>query len=172
MLLELRGTWASSCRERNEATYRILRWQSASGGETTVLLNWSAPDPVLKALIRDKRFRRALSLGIDRDKCNEIAWRGLATPQQATVSRESWHFQSPEGKKIFDEWARSYAQFDLKEGNRLLDEMGLTKRDGGGFRSARWKAADLVFEVSGGRSDRTGAGPVGHHPARLGEVGN
>jgi peptide/nickel transport system substrate-binding protein len=134
---------------QKQGDYRILRWQSASGGETTVLLNWSAPDPVLKSLIRDKRFRRALSLGIDRDKCNEIAWRGLATPQQATVSRESWHFQSPEGKEIFDEWARSYAQFDLKEGNRLLDEMGLTKRDGGGFRlRPDGKRLSLVFEVS------------------------
>jgi peptide/nickel transport system substrate-binding protein len=129
--------------------YRILRWKSASGGETTVLLNWSPPDPVLRRLIRDKRFRRALSLGIDREKCNEIAWRGLATPQQATVSRESWHFQSPEGKKVFDEWARSYAQFDLKKANRLLDDMGLTRRDGAGFRlRPDGKRLSLVFEVS------------------------
>jgi peptide/nickel transport system substrate-binding protein len=129
--------------------YRILRWQSASGAETSVLLNWSAPDPVLRPLIRDKRFRRALSLGIDREKCNEIAWRGLATPQQATVSRESWHFQDPEGRKLFDEWARSYADYNPAEANRLLDAIGLTKRDGDGFRlRPDGQRLSLTFEVS------------------------
>jgi peptide/nickel transport system substrate-binding protein len=146
--LELRdlGLFAQG---KKRGDYRILRWQSASGGETSVLVNWSAPDPVLRNLLRDKRFRRALSLGIDRDKCNEIAWRGLATPQQATVSREAWHFQSPEGQRLFDEWAHSYAQFDLAAGNRLLDEMGLTKRDNDGFRlRPDGKRLSLVFEVS------------------------
>src|SRR5204862_6898940 len=104
--------------------YHILRWKSASGADTSVLLNWSAPDPVLRRLIRDKRFRRALSLGIDRVKRSEIAWRGLAKPQQATVSRESRHFQDPEGKEIFDVWAPCYADFAVANPNRLLDEIG------------------------------------------------
>jgi peptide/nickel transport system substrate-binding protein len=129
--------------------YHILRWKSASGADTSVLLNWSAPDPVLRPLIRDKRFRRALSLAIDRDKCNEIAWRGLGVPQQATVSRESWHFQDPAGKKLFDEWAHNYADFDLPRANRLLDDMGLTKRDPAGYRlRPDGRRLSLTLEVS------------------------
>jgi peptide/nickel transport system substrate-binding protein len=146
--LELRdlGLFAQG---QKRGDYRILRWQSQSGAETSVLLNWSAPDPVLRQLIRDKRFRRALSLGIDREKCNEIAWRGLATPQQATVSRAGWHFQDPEGKKLFDEWANSYAEFNLAEGNRLLDEMGLIRRDDEGYRlRPDGQRLSLNFEVS------------------------
>lgn len=146
--LELRDL-ALFAQGQKRGNYRILRWQSASGAETSVLLNWSAPDPVLRQLLRDKRFRRALSLGIDREKCNEIAWRGLATPQQATVSRESWHFRSPEGRKLYDQWARSYADYNPVEANRLLDEIGLTKRDGGGFRlRPDGQRLSLTFEVS------------------------
>jgi peptide/nickel transport system substrate-binding protein len=134
---------------KERGDYRILRWQTASGGETTVLLNWDAPDPVMRRLIRDRRFRRALSHGIDREKCNEIAWRGLATPQQATVSRQGWHFQSPEGKQVFEEWARSYADYDPAKANRLLDEMGLTERDSAGYRlRPDGKRLTLLFEIS------------------------
>lgn len=132
-LLELRDL-ALYLRGQERGNYRVLRWKSASGAETAVLVNWSPPDPMLRKLIRDQRFRRALALGIDRRKCALVAWRGLATPQSATVSQEAWHFQDPEGKKLFLEWKESYAEFNLKKANRLLDEMGLTQRDAEGYR--------------------------------------
>jgi len=132
-LLELRDI-ALYMEGRARAGYRVIRWTEASGGNTSFLVNWSPPDPVLRDLFRDFRFRKALSHAIDREKCNEIAWRGLGVPQQATVSREGWHFQSPEGRKVFDEWARSHTKFDIPLANRLLDEMGLTKRDAQGYR--------------------------------------
>jgi peptide/nickel transport system substrate-binding protein len=114
--------------------YRLIRWAEATGGAPSILINWDVEDPVLRALFRDVRFRKALSLAIDREKCNQVAWRGLGRPQQATVSRQSWHFQTPEGKKVFEDWANSYAAFDLKRANAYLDAMGLTKRDKDGYR--------------------------------------
>jgi peptide/nickel transport system substrate-binding protein len=115
--------------------YRVFRgWTSASGANPSILLNWSDPDPVLRKLIRDKRFRRALAYGIDRDTCNQLAWRGLLEPQNATISREAWHFADEAGSELFAEWERVFSEFDLDKGNALLDEMGLTERDAEGFR--------------------------------------
>jgi peptide/nickel transport system substrate-binding protein len=114
--------------------YRVLRWKSTAGAEPAILVNWSAPDPVLRKLIRDQRFRKALALGIDREKCNEIAWKGLLQPQAATVSQESWHFADAAGQELFERWKRADADFDLDKANALLDEMGLTKRDKEGYR--------------------------------------
>ena len=120
---------------RRRGGYRVFRnWTSASGANPAILVNWSAPDPVLRALLRDRRFRRALSLGIDRATCNELAWRGLLQPQAATISREAWHFADPEGQKLFEEWMRADARFDLDQANRLLDDMGLTRRDANNVR--------------------------------------
>lgn len=133
---------------RKRGDYRVLQWKEASGGNVSFLLNWSTPDPVLRGLMRDLRFRKALSLAIDRDKCNEVVWRGLGTPQQATISREAWHFLSPEGHKVYEDWAKSYAAFDLPRANRYLDEIGLTKRDGEGFRlRADGKRLSLMIDV-------------------------
>jgi len=119
---------------RKRGGYRVIRWNEATGGETSFLINWSPPDPGMRELLRTFKFREALSLAIDRDKCNDVAWRGLAIPQQATISREAWHFRTPEGRAVFDKWAKSFTEFDLPRANRLLDEIGLTRRDADGYR--------------------------------------
>lgn len=128
--------------------YRIKMWKSAAGAEPAVNLNWSDNDPVLRQLIRDQRFRKALALGIDREKCNEIAWRGMLQPQAATVSREAWHFGDEEGQALFRAWEQADADFDLDRANALLDDMGLTERDAEGYRlRPDGQRLTMVFDV-------------------------
>ncbi|MBC7529287.1 MAG: ABC transporter substrate-binding protein [Chthonomonadaceae bacterium] len=128
--------------------YRVLRWKEANGSDPSLMLNWDVEDPSTRELIRDLRFRQALSLAVDRDKCNQVAWRGLGVPKQGTVSRESWHFQSAEGKKVFNTWAKSYAEFDLKHANALLDDMGMTKRDSENFRLRKdGQRLSILFDI-------------------------
>src|SRR3569833_2294430 len=62
---------------RSRGDFRVIRWKEGSGAEVGFILNWSPPDTAVKALIRDERFRKALSLAIDREKCNEVVFRGL-----------------------------------------------------------------------------------------------
>jgi len=133
---------------RKKGGYRLLKWLRGSGARNALVPNWDEKDPVLRSLIRDPRFRRALSLGVDRVKMNEIAWHGLGTPQQATISRESWHFRTPEGAALFDEWTRAWAEHDPARANALLDEMGLTPRDADGFRlRPDGKRLSLLFDT-------------------------
>ena len=119
---------------RQRGGYRVKMWKSASGAEPAINLNWSDNDPVLRGLIRDQRFRKALAAAIDREKSNAVAYKGLLKPQGATVSEEAWHFLDEEGKKLFDQWKAADAEFDMEKANRLLDEVGLTRRDAEGYR--------------------------------------
>ena len=73
---------------RARGGYDVRKWDTASGALPAILMNWTDPNPALRSLIRDQRFRKALALGIDREMCNEIAWKGLLQPQAATVSQE------------------------------------------------------------------------------------
>ena len=114
--------------------YRIRMWQTGTGAEPGLIVNWSPPDPVLRALVRDQRFRKALALGIDRDKINTVVFKGFCVPQGATTSRESWHFADEEGQALFHEWEQADVEFDLAKANALLDEMGLTEKDESGIR--------------------------------------
>lgn len=118
----------------DRGNYRIRMWQTATGAEPGLIVNWSPPDPVLRTLVRDQRFRKALALGIDREKINTVVFKGFCVPQGATISRESWHFADEEGQALFREWEQTDAEFNLEKANALLDEMGLTDRDGDGIR--------------------------------------
>ena len=120
--------------------YRIRMWQTGNGADPGLILNWSPrfpdkrPDTALRELMREQRFRKALALGIDRDKINTVVYRGFCVPQGATTSRESWHFADAEGQALFRQWEQTDAEFNLEKGNALLDDMGLTKKDADGIR--------------------------------------
>ena len=59
-------------------------------GEYFVLMpNLTHKAPERRALFQDIKFRKALSLAIDRDEINEILYLGLATPQQSVPVRRS-----------------------------------------------------------------------------------
>jgi peptide/nickel transport system substrate-binding protein len=106
--------------------YRTLLWQNARGSELALYPNLNTADPVWRALNRDLRYRRALSLAIDRKTLNNALLFGLGTEGNNTVMAES-PLYSPELRTL-------NANYDPKEASRLLDEIGLTKRNGAGIR--------------------------------------
>ncbi len=105
--------------KENEETnnYRVLLWPGIYGGNIVYQPNQTSTDPVLREIFQDVRFRRALSLAINRDEINETMYFGLGTPRQMTVIPESKYFEP--------EFADSYVEYDVDRANELLDEMGL-----------------------------------------------
>ncbi len=98
--------------------YRTFLWQFTNQSFPTIMPNQTyEKDLVLRDIFRDVRFRRALSLAIDRDEMNEVIYFGKARPTQITALSSSKYFEP--------EWEQSYAEYDPEEANRLLDEMGL-----------------------------------------------
>lgn len=88
----------------------------------------------IRALLRDKRFRQALSHGLDRNRLIEVVWNGIGDPKGATISPQSWHFASTEGQAVYNEWAAAYADLNIETANMLLDEVGMVDADGDGWR--------------------------------------
>jgi peptide/nickel transport system substrate-binding protein len=104
----------------------VRLWESGSGSQLALYPNLNAKDEVWRKLNRDVRFRRALSLAIDRDELNEVVYIGLAKPSNNTIMQRSALFKP--------EYATKWAIYDPKRANRLLDEIGLTKRNELGIR--------------------------------------
>jgi peptide/nickel transport system substrate-binding protein len=119
-----------------------LGWVNGAGAWPGWLINQDyigdGKDPELDAeireVLRDKRFRRALSHALDRDRVIQVVWDGFGEAKQATISPQSWHFQSEKGQEVYKRWAESYVEFDQDLANSLLDEVGLTERDADGYR--------------------------------------
>ncbi|MFW6313796.1 MAG: ABC transporter substrate-binding protein, partial [Spirochaetota bacterium] len=100
-------------------------WGAAPGLSINQTYNGDNAE-VVAPLLRDIRFRQALSLAIDRDEINEIAALGQGTPRQAAVH--------PDTAGYDEQWAEAFAEYAPERANALLDEMGLTERGSNGMR--------------------------------------
>jgi peptide/nickel transport system substrate-binding protein len=117
----------------------VRLWEVGSGSELALYPNFNANDEVWRDLMRDVRFRRALSVGIDRDELNQVIYSGLAVPSNNTVMRRSPLFRP--------DYATRWATYNLALANRLMDECGLSQRDSDGFRKLpNGRRATIVVE--------------------------
>ena len=111
---------------RDKGGYRVLHWVSGSGGANILGINLNHKDPILRAIVSDRRFRIALSHAIDRDALNEASFFGIGQPRQVSPPPTSEYYSS--------EYEEAYISYDVEMANRLLDEMGLTERNNQGVR--------------------------------------
>jgi len=127
--------------------YRTLLWKAARGAHVALFPNLNANDPVWRELMRDVRFRRALSLGIDRSLVNQVLYFGLAIEANNTVLEASPLYRP--------EYRTAWARYDRKEANRLLDELGL-KRGGDGVRRLKdGRPLEIIVETAGESTEQT-----------------
>jgi peptide/nickel transport system substrate-binding protein len=113
--------------ERN-GKYRVITWPTFGGSDAVIQLNQTyTADPELGKLLATKDFRVALSLAINRDQIKESVFLGLGEARQGVPA--PWHPYFPGAV-----WATKYTQFDRDQANKLLDQLGLTKRDAQGIR--------------------------------------
>jgi peptide/nickel transport system substrate-binding protein len=87
-------------------------------------------DPELGELIRTVDFRRALALGVDRAEINESFFLGTSVPTATMAADDSPYFPGAE-------WRTKWATRDVDQANALLDKVGLTEKDGDGYRLRR-----------------------------------
>jgi peptide/nickel transport system substrate-binding protein len=128
--------------------FNTYLWSTGSGSQVALFPNLNARDPVWRGLLRDVRFRRALSVAIDRDEINNVIYFGLATPSANTVVAKSPLYR--------DEYREAWTQFDQDLANNLLDEAGLGARDTDGIRLLPNGArAEITVESAGESTEET-----------------
>jgi peptide/nickel transport system substrate-binding protein len=102
----------------------------------------------IRDVLRNPQFRKALSAGFDRQRIIDTAWGGIGEAKASTISPQSWHFASDEGKKVFQKWAACDATMNLEAANKALDDLGM-KKGADGFRTLpSGKALALTMDVS------------------------
>ena len=128
--------------------YRTGLWRTAKGAHLALYPNLNVNDPTWQKLVRDRRFRQALSLAIDRTLINESLYFGLALEHNNTVL--------PQSPLFTDEYGRLNTEYNIKKANRLLDEQGLKKRDDEGTRLLPdGRPMNIIVETAGEDTEQT-----------------
>jgi len=132
--------------EKNNG-YRTLLWRAAKGSHIALFPNLNVNDPVWRKVLRDVRFRRALSLAIDRSLVNQVLYFGLAIEANNTVLAGSPLYR----ESYKDAWAR----YDRKMASRLLDEMGLKRGLDGIRHLPDGRKLEIIIETAGESTEQT-----------------
>ena len=110
------------------ADYRVQFWKQPQSGIANVSFNesWDG-DAELATFLQNVEFRRALSMGIEREQINEVFFLGLGSTAGLCKG-----FSDPDnpGKYIGED----NVQFNPGPANTALDALGLDKKDSSGFR--------------------------------------
>ena len=85
--------------------------------------NVTHPDPVVREVFQNPRFKRAISHAIDRELMNEILYEGLSYPSQVSPLPSSPYFS-----EALQNEATAY---DVELANSILDELGHARSDDG-----------------------------------------
>lgn len=139
-------TFLKDSEARNK--YSVHLWRTGPGSQLALYPNVNINDETWRALVRDLRFRRALSLAVNRHEINQAIYFGLAIEGQNTVLPQSPLYEP--------EYRSAWANFDLSEANRLLDLIGLTKRDSDGVRLLPdGRPMEIIVENSGESTEQS-----------------
>lgn len=132
--------------EIDGGNYRVLLWSNGSASQMAIYPNLNFADPVWRTVLRDVRFRRALSMGIDRRMINRALYFGLGV--EGGMSCLSASPLYTEKNQL------AWSEFDIDHANRLLDEMGLVEKQGDGIRLLPdGRPLRLVIETAGERQE-------------------
>jgi peptide/nickel transport system substrate-binding protein len=108
--------------------YRVYLDPSDQGADVGLFCNQTyEKDAEIGKWLSNREFRIALSHGIDRAQINETFVLGLGQTGSGAPGERTLYFPGSEFKTL-------HTGHDVKKANAMLDKLGLTKRDGEGYR--------------------------------------
>ncbi len=120
--------------------FRLVPKTSTASVGVLLAPNLNHKDPVLREILGDSRFRKALSHAINRSEINKIVCRGKGVPRQAAPLPESDYYSAS--------YEKVYIEHDLAKASALLNEMGLKPGPDGTRMRPDGKRLQISLDVS------------------------
>jgi peptide/nickel transport system substrate-binding protein len=121
---------------------KVKLWKRGVGSRLSLVPNLNYQDDAWRAILQDVRFRRALSLAIDRSEINGAVFYGLGTISADTI----W----PASPLYREKYAKSWIDHAPERANELLDAVGLDRRRSDGVRLLpNGQPAEIILEYAG-----------------------
>lgn len=111
----------------------ILLWNSGSGTGSIFFLNLDYPDPTLRKLFNEPKFRQAISYAFNRADIQKTNYFQTGQKTTGTISPQSPEFKVGDGQKTYQQWRDGYVQHNPGKAKQLLAELGLKDTNGDGY---------------------------------------
>lgn len=122
-----------------QGNYKLVPKKSTASVGLLLAPNLNHQDPVMKKIISDPRFRKAISYAINRKEINKIVYRGKGQPRQAAPLKDSGFYSAS--------YEKAYTEYNPAKAEALLDEMGLKKGSSGKRMRSDGKPLQIALDV-------------------------
>ncbi len=108
--------------------YRVQFWRQPQSGIANIYINesWDG-NAEIQSFLQNVEFRKALSMGLQRDQINEVFFLGVGSIEGLCQG-----YDDPDNPGMYV--GEKYVRFNADEANAILDSIGLDQKDGDGFR--------------------------------------
>ncbi|MFW6007058.1 MAG: ABC transporter substrate-binding protein [Halanaerobiales bacterium] len=113
-------------KNEQDENYSTLLWTLPKGADWGLQFNLSIEDEELSEIFNNVKFRRAVSLALNRERINNVMYYGEAVEMQATVPPVNEYYKQ--------EYADSYVEYEPEKAEEMLDEIGLKDQNDDGNR--------------------------------------
>ncbi|MFD2081861.1 peptide/nickel transport system substrate-binding protein [Actinopolymorpha cephalotaxi] len=131
---------------QNRHNMNVYLWDSGSGTGSVFFFNYDYPEPKMRELIRNPKFRQALSFAFDRSEAQKAVYFNTGEKTTGTYSPKAQEYQGEQGRKVYHQWRDAYVKHDPERAKRMLDELG-AKMGSDGKRRMPGGEDDLVVRI-------------------------
>lgn len=111
---------------KDQSKLELLLWDSGSGTGSIFFFNYDYKDEKMRTLIREPKFRQALSLAFNRQEVLKSIYFNRGELTTGTYSPKSIEYLvNDEGKKVYAQWRDSFVKYDPEQAKQLLDGIGV-----------------------------------------------
>jgi len=121
-LNDVQGLRNSASKSQTE----VVLWDSGSGTGSIFFFNYDYPDPDLRKLIREPKFRQAISHAFNRQAVQKAVYFNTGERTTGTLSPKAKEYLvNDTGKQSYKSWRDSYVEYNPDKAKQMLDDLGL-----------------------------------------------
>ncbi|QGN32765.1 ABC transporter substrate-binding protein [Microlunatus sp. Gsoil 973] len=132
----------------------VILWDSGSGTGSIFFFNYDYFDDDLRELIRNPKFRQALSHAFNREAVQKAVYFNTGERTTGTLSPKAKEYHvNATGEQVYKQWRDSYVTHDPEKAKQLLDEIGCKEGSGGMRTMPNGKPLKLRLDYAADESD-------------------
>jgi peptide/nickel transport system substrate-binding protein len=116
---------ASIAATKTQNKLNVVLWDSGSGTASIFFFNYDYHEANMRKLIREPKFRQALSHAFNRAKARKTIYYETGEATTGTMSPKSVEYHVGTGAQTYAQWRDSYVEYNPDKAKQMLDALGV-----------------------------------------------